>query len=66
MKACKEAGVAVIWIPFDTYSASRALAGYADGAVVQSNNIEVEHTAKEIGMAASKLMAKIGIRNSAA
>jgi hypothetical protein len=66
MKACKEAGVAVIWIPFDTYSASRALALQADGAVVQSNNIEVEHTAKEIGMAASKLMAKIGIRNSAA
>ena len=66
MIACKEAGVAVIWIPFDTYSASRALAMQADGAVVQSNNIEVEHTAKEIGMAASKLMAKIGIRNSAA
>lgn len=67
MKACKDAGVAVLWVPFDTYGSARRYAEYADGVVIDTKtSSEVEHVSKEIGMAASKLLSKIGIKNSAA
>jgi len=67
MKACKDAGVAVLWVPFDNYGSARRYAEHADGVVIDTKtSSEVEHVSKEIGMAASKLLSKIGIKNSAA
>lgn len=67
MNACKSAGVAVLWVPFTSHSSSRAYAEMADGVVIKTDETsEVEYVSKEIGMAASKLLAKIGVKNSAA
>lgn len=64
MEACKSAGVAVIWIPFDTYCRATRFADMASGATL-STGPQVEDVAKAIGKAATELLSKIGRRNAA-
>lgn len=65
MTACKEAGVAVIWIPFDAYSGTVKFSSLAGGESLHLGSTSVEEVAAAIGKAATDLLSKIGRSNAA-
>lgn len=61
---CEQAGVAVLWLPFDNgYSARDLLRGSKAGVV--AGTMDPTQTASEIGAMAAKVLTEVGKRNSA-
>ena len=59
---CEQAGVAVLWLPFDNgYTAERLVGKY--GATVVAGKLNPVEAASKIGQACAKALTKIGNRN---
>jgi hypothetical protein len=60
---CEQAGVAVLWLPFDSgRSAQRTLAGADVGLI--TGTLNPTEAASQIGQEAAKLLTKVGKRNA--
>jgi hypothetical protein len=62
VKRCQEAGVAVLWLPFDNGLSSRAFGQL--GASVVLGALNPADSALEIGKEASRVLTKVGRRNA--
>lgn len=60
VKKCEEAGVAILWLPFDNGSSAKRLAG--DYAEIVREIANPAQAAETIGRAAERVMTKIGQR----
>jgi len=59
---CKEAGVAILWLPFDRASSAKALGG--DYAEVIENITKPTEAIETIGRACERVLTRVGSRNA--
>lgn len=64
MRRCQEAGVAVVWLPFEHASYARNILRGTDGVILDSVRSPAD-AAAEIGKAAAAALSKVGQRNAA-
>ena len=57
---CKEAGVAILWLPFDSGSNARSLGG--DYAEVMTEVVDPAQASEIIGRACERILTKVGQR----
>ena len=62
VKRCREAGVAVLWLPFDNGHYARGVERL--GATVVSGVLDPATSALEIGREASRALTEVGRRNA--
>jgi hypothetical protein len=63
MSRCEQAGVAVLWLPFDNGRSARDLLN-GSSVGVMAGTMDPAKTAGEIGSMAAKLLTKVGKRNA--
>ena len=63
MSRCEQAGVAVLWLPFDNGRSARDLLNGSSVGVLEGT-MDPAKTASEIGSMAAKLLTKVGKRNA--
>jgi hypothetical protein len=62
MKRCQEAGVAVLWLPFDSGSGARGICKSNTDAVIIGEDLNPAQAATKIGQAAAKALTAMGNR----
>jgi hypothetical protein len=62
MKRCQEAGVAVLWLPFDSGYGARGICKSNTDAVIIGEDLNPAEAATKIGQAAAKALTAMGNR----
>jgi hypothetical protein len=65
MRRCEEAGVAVLWMPFDSGNTIKSLVRNQRGVTILEGDLDPVTAASEIGRAAATALTNVGRRNNA-